>query len=245
MFKENLVSIIDYRTDMEIIKNLQELNIKVVYTKENRYLDVPINGHPDMVIFKYNNSTIIVPPSEYEYYCKELMGCNINIIKGVKYLQAKYPDNIPYNAVRINNCILHKLDYTDHNIIKLAKENHLKLIDVKQGYTKCSILNMQNNGLITADANIYNKLTNNGFDTLLIKPGFVDLEGYNYGFIGGASGFIDNTIYLTGNIENHPNKSEIKEFILKKNIKLIFLSKKKIYDYGTIIFLKNRRKYEK
>ena len=61
---------------------------------------------------------------------------------------------------------------------------------------------------------------------LLISSGDIKLEGYDYGFIGGASGKIsDNTVVFFGNAEMHPYYSSIRELCLKIKLKLKYCAK--------------------
>ncbi len=56
------------------------------------------------------------------------------------------------------NQLIHNLKFTDDNL--LSYEKHKILINVKQGYTKCSCLPVSKNALITSDVGIYNTLKN-------------------------------------------------------------------------------------
>lgn len=241
MFSDKLTAVIDYRSDNEIIENLKKLNINVVTTRKHEFLDEPVNGHPDMVIFQENFSEIIVCPEEYDYYIEKLKFLDIRITKGEKVLTKKYPKNICYNAVVNGKNFFHKLDSTDKKILDSMNEKKIKMINVNQGYTKCSIVNMGKKGIITSDRTIWKAFKEEGMEALLISNGHIKLSGYDYGFIGGATGFVDNTLFLTGIINNHPDYSRMINFLKERSIKIVFLSKKNVYDLGTIIFIKTRK----
>lgn len=72
---------------------------------------------------------------------------------------------------------------------------------------------------------------------LLISSGDIKLEGYDYGFIGGASGKIsDNTVVFFGNAEMHPCYSSIRELCLKNKIGIKILCKNMpLTDVGGIV----------
>ena len=74
---------------------------------------------------------------------------------------------------------------------------------------------------------------------LLIPSGDIKLEGYDYGFIGGASGKIsDNTVVFFGNAEMHPCYSSIRELCLKNKIAIKILCKNMpLTDVGGIVKL--------
>ena len=72
---------------------------------------------------------------------------------------------------------------------------------------------------------------------LLISSGDIKLEGYDYGFIGGASGKIsDNTVVFFGNAEMHPYYSSIKELCSRNKIAIKILCKNMpLTDVGSIV----------
>jgi hypothetical protein len=241
MYENKTIAVIDYRADSEIIENLKKLNIHVLTTRKHEVLAEPVNGHPDMVMFQENYVGIIVSPEEYDYYMEKLLSFNIDISKGCRKLEKKYPENICYNGLLIGACFFHKLDSTDEKILNSMDERKIKCINVSQGYTKCSTVNMGKKGIITSDNGIWKVAREEGIDALLISHGYIGLNGYDYGFIGGATGFVDNKLYFTGSIKKHPDCRKIMNFLNERNIETVFLSEKNIYDLGTIIFLKQRK----
>ena len=96
---------------------------------------------------------------------------------------------------------------------------------------------VSDNALITADKSIYSISQNNGLDALLISEGHVDLNGYGYGFIGGASGAVDSYVLFCGDLSNHPDGERIAEFCQKHGKAPVSLSDEPLYDYGTVMLL--------
>lgn len=119
----------------------------------------------------------------------------------------------------------------------------MKKVNVKQGYSNCSICKINNSACITSDEGIFQKLITEGIDVLLIKTNNIKLLNVTEfskmnGFIGGASCVINNTFIIFGDInylENY-NKKLILNFIEKYKLELIDFSGKEIIDYGGIIF---------
>ena len=112
------------------------------------------------------------------------------------------------------------------------------LINVKQGYTKCSCLPVSKKALITSDIGIYKTLLKYDFDILLVPPGDIILEGLNYGFIGGTGGLIENNkMVFFGSLEHYTYGSEVKAFLKKYNVTPIYLSDNKLYDRGSIFVI--------
>ena len=235
--KSNLV-IVDGSIDEEIYDNLKKLNIKIIKTIKCEEVDESISYHPDIVIHPLNHNTLVIAPNVFDYYEEMLGGMGIKLIKGEKFLDMQYPDDIAYNVGRLFGVAIHNFNHTDEKLKYYLEKEDLKFINVNQGYTKCSLAVLDRYTGITADLPIYEKLTGLGFEILLIQPGHILLEGQNYGFIGGASGNLSKDEFLlSGSLKEHPNREDILNFIYKKNKKLIFLSEKKIEDIGTIISL--------
>ena len=145
--------------------------------------------------------------------------------------------DIPYNIVCTGNTAIHKIECTPPEIKKYFTENNINLINTSQGYSKCSTLIVNDKSIITSDNSIHKIAIANGIDSLLITPGFIDLPGYDYGFIGGASGQFNNTIMLTGKIDQHPDCNLITNFIKNKGMDISFLSENSAKDIGSILII--------
>ena len=79
-----------------------------------------------------------------------------------------------------------------------------------------------------------------GIDVLLISPGYIDLPGLDYGFIGGASGLIGkNKLFFTGRLNAHPDYNRIVDFLQKNKSKPIFSNREQPIDLGSILFFDN------
>ena len=94
--------------------------------------------------------------------------------------------------------------------------------------------------LVTSDRGIYESALDEGFKALLISQGHVSLPGEGYGFIGGASGVIDNErVILLGDIALHPDRENISRFVSTSGVELIILDDLPLLDAGTLIILKS------
>lgn len=72
------------------------------------------------------------------------------------------------------------------------------------------------------------RLPKNGIDVLKIDSGSIRLDGYDYGFIGGACTMIDDgTVAFFGDIKTHPNFRKIERFCIIHNVKIINLAENK------------------
>ncbi len=152
----------------------------------------------------------------------------------------KYPENVLLNCLFIGNTLYGRLDSVDDTVLDYCREENIKLVNVNQGYTRCSSLQVAENAVITADKGIAKALENNGAEVLLISPGNIALKGYDYGFIGGA-GFYDNgKVFFFGNIKNHPDYDKIRQFcsLYNSDIEILYQDMP-LTDIGSAVVLSN------
>ena len=72
----------------------------------------------------------------------------------------------------------------------------------------------------------------------MVNDNKIKLENFEHGFIGGATGLLNNnTLAVNGNINLHTNYKEIIEFAKKYNVEVISLNNEEIIDIGSIITL--------
>ena len=90
---------------------------------------------------------------------------------------------------------------------------------------------------ITADRGIHRAAREAGINSLLIGAGNVSLDPYEYGFIGGATGTFKNKVFFCGDLEEHPDKQKIVEFISACGKECVFLPFERLTDTGSILFV--------
>lgn len=240
--EELCLALVDKRITCDMELELKKRNIEIIKTIGCEELYEAIKYHPDICVCNLGNGNIVVAPNVYDYYYNALKGKGFNIIKGESYIKDKYPFNIHYNVCIFGKYALHNFKYTELNILKHIEENKLIKINLKQGYSKCSICVVDENSIITSDRGIYNSVKEQGIDCLLIKEGYIDLFNLNYGFIGGCTGLIGkNKLAFLGDVTKHPDYIKIKEFLDKKNKEIICLSNEALLDLGSIIPLMTRK----
>ena len=160
-------------------------------------------------------------------------------------LTRNYPGNIRYNAVCTGKYFIHNLQYTDPDLLAAAEAKAaadstiLTKIHVKQGYTRCSLLPVDDRSFITSDAGIAKTLAGHDTDVLLIHPGHVHLPGFDYGFIGGTGGGLPlsgrRLLVVNGNIEAHPDYKKIATFLEDRDIDLYYSKDRPLMDIGSIL----------
>lgn len=231
--------VIDMRAKKEVIENIKKYGADVILSGRCRELYDSVSCHPDMYMHHLGGKYIVAAPNAPDDTMRELANRGFNIIRGEKAAAGKYPDNVAYNVARIGDWAVCNIKHTDRILLNYFHDMNIKLIDVKQGYAKCSICIVNAGALITSDEGIYRVLLKYGFDILKIRPGHIELPGLNYGFIGGASGLLDaGTMFFAGNLLTHPDYNNIEIFLKKYNINTKPLSNEVLFDVGSIIPLK-------
>ncbi len=204
-------------------------------------VSVPVSDHPDMFMCKFGaDNGRIVMWSDIE--AVDAAGEKFYPVDEPEVLVSfhdplmRYPKDIAYNAACTGRFLIHNLKHTAPLILSEAEKANMKLIDVPQGYAKCSTVVLDKNSIITYDRGIADKCKESGGPTaLLISPGHVILEGYNTGFIGGASGRVGNEIVFSGDLSAHPDFDAITDFIEDRGLTCKWFPEFPLTDIGSII----------
>ena len=212
---------------------IKELGYNVIASDTIGAFPVPEQKHVDMQILTINNDIFLLNEctslknkfnSKNLIFCKNMAG-------------QTYPENILLNFLFLNNTLYGKMSAIDPNLLEYCIFHNIRMVNVKQGYTRCSALVINENAVITSDTSIEKALKENGADVLKISSGNIALEGYDYGFIGGAGGRLDkNTLIFFGDAEKHPDYNLIIKFCNKYNIKIKIICKEMpLTDIGGIV----------
>ncbi len=215
------------------------MGYNIIFIPKIKYLDNSICAHPDLSVFKLDENLFISSDVDHLFTLLK----KYNTFKIMRKLSSnntklKYPHDAQFNAAVVGKYLLANKNSFDKDILKFVSNNGYVHINVNQGYTKCCICVVNDNSIITEDEGIAAVCKSYGIDVLLLKTHAVKLDGYNYGFIGGASGKLDNnTLVFAGCIEKHPEYTLIKDFCETRRVNLISLSDEPIYDVGSIMII--------
>lgn len=213
--------------------------IKTLGLKPYGKLDKPVNSHADMLICLIDKTIFCYS----DYYDQNIdLFSHIKghtIIKSTHQCKANYPYDIGLNVLVIGNRIFCKRNYVASEILEYANNNKYKIVDVKQGYSCCSTLVVDENSAITSDKRMYDVLTKEGIDTLLISTNDIKLEGYNCGFVGGCGCFLGKTAYFFGSVEKLREKNEIEQWLKNKNCEIASIFQGDVSDFGGVKFVFN------
>lgn len=229
-------AIVDFRISEEEINNLKKLNLNILKCPKCEILYDAVCGHPDMQIHVLDKTNVLVHKGMDKNLINELVKLGISITFSNRELKGGYPDNIILNAVSLKNYFIHNLKYTDEILYNNRKDSII--INVKQGYTKCSTAVLSEKAIMTSDVSIAKRLVNYHIDILLLPPGDIELPGVNYGFIGGCCGLIDeHHMAFFGDLDYYAYKNDVAQFLKKHKIAPLFLRKGRLIDRGSLFIL--------
>lgn len=192
-----------------------------------------ISSHPDIFFCKINNQIFQTPNLKLENKLKTKQGANP--------VGAQYPEDIKYNICQIGKRAIHNFKYTDPAVAEYIDSTGLQKINIKQGYSKCSISVTSENSCITSDEGIYETLKRENMDVLLLDNTNIRLVDKNglqakmNGFIGGATAVIEDKFIIFGDSNKILDKASLIEHLNNHNLKLVDFKNLEIIDYGSII----------
>jgi len=222
--------IIDSRMYKESKSLLINMGYQLYEIPENDFFEKPVCAHPDMHLFCMDK----IYASSFVY---NLFTFENSVPTGREQSAAvyDYPNNVFLNCAKVGKNIICNKKYASPDIIANAEISGYNIINVKQGYAKCSTCVVSDNAVITEDDGILKACINNGIDALKISKGYVKLDGYDYGFIGGASGLIeDKLLAFNGDLNSHPDANKIIDFCSSYGVDVISLCNLPLYDVGSI-----------
>lgn len=231
--KNKVITVFADIDDIALKNVFDRLAIKVVSVAENKFLDAPISKHADILANYVGKSTFLIDENQVELcnFIKNNDGKSV-VIENIK---SPYPNDCLLNFADIGDYIICNKSILLEQIVKYLPQK--EIIDVKQGYSKCSVCICKHNTFITDDISIYNALLQyDNINSLLVEKGSVSINKYNYGFIGGCCGLIDkNLLLFNGDLSTHIDFDKIEKFLYDNNVKYIDIKGKPLTDIGSII----------
>ena len=223
-----------YRARLEA--PLRALGIEPLWLPDTPNVDARLAGHADLSLIHMGGNVVVCAGNDA--MVNNLTNRGYKVIRA-KAPGAEYPQDCALNACIVGNRLFHRLDVTAKEIIDAA--GRLELINIAQGYAKCCICVVDENSIITSDKGIARAAAKHDVDVLEITPGYIELDGFEYGFIGGASFKLsENEMTFTGRIDAHPDYYNIKSFLDKRGIDIVTLTDGTAFDVGSAVLLSER-----
>ena len=214
----------------KLAQSLAAQGIELFWLPDDTALDPRLAGHADLSVFRTGRQ--IFAAAEIAPYIVSFLTNKEYAVEPVSGLGNVYPADVPL-------CICATGRYTIYNketaYGPAATAAGGVPVSVRQGYTKCAAAIVDERSIVTADASVSRAAKNAGMDVLTIAPGHITLDGYDTGFIGGASFMIEDTMYFTGTLDAHPDKERIVRFVTEHGKRPVFLTDGPIFDIGGAI----------
>ena len=222
-------------SDKAIIASLGRIGITSIVCETDEILQNPVKNHADMGFLHITDKTCIV--SKLQTGLKlELEKLGYECITLNDDLKREYPGDCLLNAAVIGRTVICNPKSIDPDVYEIAASNNLRIITTGQGYTKCSILPVNEYAFITSDKSVHRYCTAAGFDVLYVDPTGIELSGYGNGLIGGCGGLVGKrTLALCGELSHFADGDKIKGFCSNYRTDIISLTKGRLKDIGSIL----------
>ena len=232
--------IVDHRIKSSSLSSLKALGFEPILMPSLPLLQQGVSAHADMLIFM-GLGKLFCHRSYYadkKVLIDRIVGISgLDLIISDEILSSDYPHDVLFNAALIGRRLVCNKKTISRHILKAAEESGCTVINVSQGYTKCSVCAVSDNAIITADKVIASACEVESIDVLLIDEGHVSLPPYNSGFIGGTCGVHGDNVYFCGTLDTHPDAGRIKEFCKKHQKNTVSLSNGELQDVGSLFFI--------
>lgn len=220
---------------------LRNLGYELIEIKKSDSAYPEISSHVDIFACKVKDK-IIIEKSAYKMLKNKLNNDENILISGETMISYDYPNDIKYNVCIVGNKAIHNFKYTDSKIISELNKSNFEIINVKQGYSNCSIAVIDEKSIILSDRGLYNNLKNSGLDILFLDY-IPDIKLFDEngeysqkkGFIGGAISRIDENVVVFGDLDKIDYYGNIRNFIESRNLKIIDFEGLDVVDYGGVI----------
>lgn len=211
-------------------------NFEPIVLDDNPYVDKRLEGHADIMAAHLCNDRLIM--CDFLKHSAEIdklkaLGFAIDFVPNST--RPEYPHDAMLNFCAVGDTLLYNSNIVSEDIVQKITSIR-RFAKCKQGYTKCSTCVVDEFSIITEDSGVATAAKKAGLDVLLIEPAGVKLDGFQNGFIGGASfKLAHNVMAFTGYIINSNVRLQIERFLNERNIEPVYLNDCPAFDIGSVI----------
>ena len=218
-------------------KPLKLSNIESVLLPDNPFIDPRLAGHADLsVLHTEGDRVYLAPYLKGTSFAQRLQAYGMQIEYPPIKQSADYPQDSQLNICLMGKYVICNTKTACADIVDyLTNSCNSNIFPVRQGYSRCAVCVVDAESLITADRGIAQAAAN-GLQVLLIQAGHIRLDGFPYGFIGGAAfKLASDKLAFTGSLDAHPDRDAILRFLYARHIEPVFLSREPLFDIGSAI----------
>lgn len=219
-------------------KPLQNLNIHPLFVPDNPGVDARLSGHADLSVFHAGGERLWLAPYLRETdFSKALQKLGTDTVYADITQREAYPHDAQLNIAAFGRTFFYSPKASYPPIVEyLTSVRAMQPLSIKQGYAKCSALIVDERSIISQDRGLTRAAAAAGLDVLQISPGHVALDGFEYGFLGGAGFKISrDKLCFTGVLDEHPDKWRILDFLSARGIRPLYLTGRPVFDIGSAI----------
>ena len=207
---------------------------ETVLLAPDKLLAGPVESHADMILTIFDGKLFCHSSyyKENSYMIDRIADFGgLNVITSDCTRSGVYPHDAGFNALTLRDKLICRADSICPEL------RGYNIVNTKQGYAGCTAL-FAADTVITADKSTIRACQSEGIDVYEISGRDILLPGYDTGFIGGACGVCENTVYIYGNPESSESGRELAEFCKAKGLELISVYNGPVTDIGGIKFIK-------
>ena len=221
----------------KLAKQLESLGFSCFFVPDNPYLDPRLSGHADLSVLHTGGEELLLAPYLKGSSLAESLAARGAALRFPDVRQSEsYPNDAQFNVCFVGSHILYHEKVVPPKIVDILTKSDGKAVRCRQGYARCAVCVVDECSLITADRGIAAAASAAGISVLRISPGFVRLDGFPYGFLGGASFKLGKDVMaFTGRLDAHPDRGRIMDFLKERQIRPLYLTDEEIFDIGTAI----------
>lgn len=193
-----------------------------------RALPLPVQGHPDLLVFPLEGTLYT-----YEGYWLENRGLFEKLgcpVIPLALPTGNYPLDLWFDGLPLCGRLLGR-----RGSLPEALTEKLVPLYIRQGYARCSTLSLGAEGVISADRSILKAAEELGVSCVRTEPAEILLPGYNQGFLGGASALVGCEVLFFGELSTHPQAEEISSFLFDRNYRIHSLFPGRLVDRGGLV----------
>ena len=225
--------LVDYRMKKIYLDYFKEKGFECIKVKsDDVYAEV--SGHPDIFFTVINGELFKAKNVNISHKVNVVLGENV---------EKCYPSTAKYNICVNNKYAIGNFKYVEKSVKEMLEKGTLEMINVNQGYTRCSLFSIDENHYITSDLGIKKVLEEKGLKVIFVENDNIKLLGKdgNYsnmqGFIGGALAKIGAEIILFGDISKLKNGEKLRKYITSLGYSFKYFENEDIIDYGSVIVI--------
>ena len=219
-------------------KSLDSLHIESILLPDNPDIYEHLSGHADLSVLHAGGERLFLAPYlKGSAFASQLQSRGALLVFPVMRQECAYPGDAQFNCCVVGQRVICNPKTVAKSIVAYLKNSGMKnLIPVRQGYSRCAVCMVDSESIITADRGIAKAARADGLQVLLIQEGHIRLDGYAYGFIGGAAFKLSSDkLAFTGSLDSHPDRDAILRFLYARGVEPVYLSHEPVFDIGSAI----------